>query len=80
MRVESGQLYRHNKTGKQIIVRRMAPDYASGPKALIENADDGPLRPRWISLDQLHTDGKPRKTGYNLVRDLLAGVRQAKEA
>lgn len=73
--VQPGQLYHHNKTGKQVIVRRVvrsATDspayrpYSGFPEALIESCDDGPLRPRWVRLAVLHTDGKPRRSGYSL--------------
>lgn len=70
--VQPGQIYEsapdRDRVVRRIRVLRVAPGRASG-SAYVENVD-GPKRARWIALDKLHTDGKQRRTGYNLKEEV----------
>lgn len=67
--VQPGQTYQSNKPGGPVVrVVRIANTEFNGhgyPAAWVEDATTG-KRARWIALDKLHTDGKQRRTGYNL--------------
>ncbi|WP_433701747.1 hypothetical protein [Nocardiopsis sp. CA-288880] len=62
--VQPGQTYINNKSGGTVRVVRIGRSYYLGPSAWIEGLDG--KRGRWKTLAALHTDGKPRKSGYSL--------------
>lgn len=72
MDIKPGQIYEsapdRDKVIRSIRVLAVFPGHASGPKAQVENTIGAPRR-RFVALDKLHTDGKPRKAGYRLVND-----------
>lgn len=67
--VQPGQIYEtapdRDNVIRSIRVLAVFPGAAGGPKAQVENTIGAPRR-RFVDLDKLHTDGKPRRTGYNL--------------
>ncbi|PRX91945.1 hypothetical protein [Allonocardiopsis opalescens] len=70
MTIEPGQTYKssHPGGGPQIRVLAVYPGSARGPSAEVENVN-GAKRTRMVALSQLHTDGKPRRSGYSLIQD-----------
>jgi hypothetical protein len=65
--VEPGQTYTSNTGGAPVRVVRIDRSYYLGPSAWIEYLDG--KRGRWVTMRKLHTDGKPRRSGYTLITE-----------
>lgn len=71
--VQPGQTYTTNdpRGGPNVRVERVDTTGSAGsgrPSAWVVDALTG-ARGRWVQLKALHTDGKPRRSGYSLAKE-----------
>jgi hypothetical protein len=69
MQIRPGQIYESAPDSEGVVRRIRITRYTPGHARAHVTGTDG-KRFRQIRVTQLHTDGKPRKTGYQLLIDV----------